>query len=76
MGKAIIQDWRLEVQPVKLKGKPAFMWKAVGADGELLDFYSTPTRDEAAARQFFEQSLKDPWPKTGIRSGTSTRRRK
>ena len=76
MGKAIIQDWRLEVELVKLKGKPRFMWKAVGADGELLDIYVTETRDEAAARQFFERALKDPWSKTRIRSDTSTRRRK
>lgn len=45
MGKAIIPDWRLEVEPVKLKGKPSFMWKAVGADGELFDIYVTETRD-------------------------------
>jgi transposase-like protein len=76
MGKAIIQNWRLEVQPVKLTGKPAFIWKEVGAEEEFLDLYSTPTRDEAAARQFFELSLKDARPKTGIRSGTSTRGRK
>ncbi len=66
MGKATIQDWRLEVELVKLKGKPRFMWKAVGADGELLDIYVTETRDGRAAQQFFERALKDPLPTQGM----------
>lgn len=76
MGKASIPVWRLEVEHVKIKGKPRYLWKAVDEAGELLDFYATEERDEAAARQFFEQALKDPWAKLRIRSGASTRRRK
>ena len=76
VSKASIPDWRLEVSLEKMNGKPRFLWKAVGADGEVLDFYATEARDEAAARQFFEKALKDPWPPARIRSGTLTRRRK
>lgn len=76
MGKASTPIWRLEVEHVKIKGKQRYLWKAVDEAGELLDFYATEERDEAAARQFFEQALKDPWAKLKIRSGASTRRRK
>jgi transposase-like protein len=76
MGKSAISTWRLEVERVKLNGKPRYLWKAVDEAGEVLDFYTTEERDEAEARQFFEQALKDPWPKAAIRSGASTRRRK
>ncbi len=76
MGKASIPVWRLEVERAKIMGEPRYLWKAVDEAGELLDFYATEERDEAAARQFFEQALKNPWAKPEIRSGVSTRRRK
>jgi transposase-like protein len=76
MSKASIPAWRLEVERVKIKGQLRYLWKAVDEAGELLDFYATEERDEAAARQFFEQALKDPWTRPEIRSGVSTRRRK
>jgi len=76
MGNAAVPEWRLEVERVKLNGKQCYMWKAVGVDGEVLDFYVTEGRDEAAARQFLEEAVKVPWPEKIIRSGTSTRRRK
>ncbi len=61
MGKASIPVWRLEVELLKLNGKSRYVWKAVDEAGEVLDFFATEERNEAAARQFFEQSLKDPW---------------
>lgn len=76
MGKASIPNWRLEVEQVKIKGKPRYLWKAVDDAGEILDFYATEGPDEAAAREFLEKALKDPWSIAGIRSGASTRRRK
>ena len=76
MGKSAIPEWRLEVERVKLNGKQRYLWKAVGVDGEVLDFYATEDRDEAAARQFLEAAVKVPWSEKIIRSGTSTRRRK
>ncbi|WP_126174269.1 DDE-type integrase/transposase/recombinase [Altericroceibacterium xinjiangense] len=76
MGKASTPGWRLAVERVKIKGQPRYLWKAVDEAGQLLEFYATEERDEAAARQFFDQALKDPWAKPVIRSGVSTRRRK
>lgn len=60
VGKASTLVWRLEVEAVKIKGKRRYLWKAVDEAGELLDFYATDERDEASARQFFEQVLKYP----------------
>jgi transposase-like protein len=76
LSKPAIPTWGLEVERVKLNGKRRYLWKAVDKAGEVLDFYVTEVRDEAAARQFLEQALKHPWPKAAIRSGASTRRRK
>lgn len=74
MGKVSIRDWRLEVQLVTLKGEKHYLWKAVGVDGEVLDFYATEERVEAAARQFLEKALEDPWSVARTRSAISTRR--
>ena len=41
--------WHLEVKQIKVSGKPGYHWCAVDQDGEVLDFYFTPTRDEGAA---------------------------
>jgi len=69
VGKACPPVWRLEVERAKIKGQPRYLWKAVDEAGELLDIYATEARGEAAARQFFEQALKDPWANPAIRSG-------
>lgn len=74
MGKASRPVWRLEVELSKPNGKLRYVWKAVDEAGRVLDFYATEERDEAAARQFFEQALKDPWARLSTRSGVSTRR--
>jgi transposase-like protein len=74
-GHDINSGLAVEVSFEKMNGKPRFLWKAIDADGEMLDIYVTETRDEAAARQFFAKALKDPWSPARIRSGTSTRRR-
>ncbi|MEZ5689261.1 MAG: DDE-type integrase/transposase/recombinase [Caenibius sp.] len=66
MGKASTPVWQLEVEQVKIKGKPCYLWKAVDEAGELLDFYATEEHDEAAARHFFEQALKDSWTKLSV----------
>jgi transposase-like protein len=59
MGKSAIPTWRLEVQSVKLNGKPRYLWKAVDEAGEVLDFYVTEGRDEGAARQFLGYCQRD-----------------
>ena len=54
--------WHLEVKQVKVSGKLGYHWCPVDQDGEVLDFYFTPTRDEGAALAFLRRSLKN----TGI----------
>ena len=54
--------WHLEVTQMKVSGKLGYHWCAVDQDGEVLDFYFTPTRDEGAALAFLRRSLKN----TGI----------
>lgn len=50
--------WHLEVAQVRVSGKPGYHWRAVDQDGEVLDFFFTATRDEAAALAFLRRSLK------------------
>ena len=47
--------WHLEVKQVKVSGKPGYHWCAVDQDGEVLDFYFTPTRDEGTALAFLRR---------------------
>ena len=47
---------------MKVSGKAGYHWCAVDQDGEILDFYFTPTRDEGTALAFLRRSLKN----TGI----------
>ena len=61
MGKARKPDWRVEVSLEKVGGKPRYLWRAVDATGEVLDFYATETRtdeDESPALRFLRQALK------------------
>ena len=61
MGRASKPDWRVEVSLEKVGGKPRYLWRAVDAAGEVLDFYATATRteaDEGAALRFLTQALK------------------
>ena len=51
--------WHLEVKQIKVSGKLGYHWCAVDQDGEVLDFYFTPTRDEGAALTFLRRSLKN-----------------
>lgn len=58
MGKAAIPDWRVEEKRVKINGKERYLWQAVDGAGEVLEFYVTEMRDEAAAMMFLKQALK------------------
>ena len=61
MGKARKPDWRVEVSLEKVGGKPRYVWRAVDAAGEVLDFYATATPTESdggAALRFLTQALR------------------
>lgn len=58
IGKVAIPDWRVEEKRVKINGKERYLWQAVDGAGDVLEFYVTETRDEAAAIQFLKKALK------------------
>jgi putative transposase len=67
--------WHLEVKQMKVSGKLGYHWSAVDEDGEVLDFYFTPTRDEDAALAFLRRSLKDSGiPQVGAHTSRSKAR--
>ena len=43
------RSWRMDETYVKIKGKWAYLYRAVDKDGQTLDFLLTPHRDRAAA---------------------------
>jgi transposase-like protein len=45
---------------LKIKGKNAYLYRAVDSDGNTIDFYVSENRDKNAARKFFKKSVKAP----------------
>ncbi|MDJ0466974.1 IS6 family transposase [Streptomyces sp. H27-C3] len=50
--------WHLDEVFIKINGKIQYLWRAVDADGNVLDILVTDRRDKAAARRFFRKLLK------------------
>ncbi|GAB2822797.1 hypothetical protein GCM10027073_61510 [Streptomyces chlorus] len=50
--------WHLDEVFIKINGEPHYLWRAVDADGTVLDLLVQDRRDEAAARRFFRRLLK------------------
>ncbi|MFF6815981.1 IS6 family transposase [Streptomyces sp. NPDC012403] len=50
--------WHLEEVFVKTNGELTYLWRAVDADGAVLDILVRNRRDKAAARRFFRRLLK------------------
>ena len=46
------RSWRMDETYVKIKGKWAYLYRAVDKDGQTIDFLLTPHRDRAAAEAF------------------------
>jgi transposase-like protein len=42
---------------IKIKGKWVYYYRAVDKHGAIVDFYLSETRDELAAREFFDKAL-------------------
>ena len=56
----VSSSWRVDETSVKIKGKIHWLYRAVDAQGNSVDFFLSPTQDKAAANAFFEKSLKKP----------------
>src|SRR5205814_9721851 len=52
------QSWRMDETYVKIKGKWAYLYRAVSKDGHTIDFLLTPTRDRDAAEAFLRKAIR------------------
>ncbi len=51
-------SWRVDETYIRVKGKWVYLYRAVDALGQTIDFLLSPKRDAAAARRFFRKALK------------------
>lgn len=51
-------SWRVDETYVKVKGRWMYLYRAVDAHGQTIDFLLSAKRDGAAARRFFRKALK------------------
>jgi putative transposase len=52
------RSWRMDETYVKIKGKAAYLYRAVDKDGQTIDFLLTPTRDREAAEAFLYKAIR------------------
>src|SRR4029078_2126550 len=52
------RSWRLDETYVKIKGKSAYLYRAVDKEGHMIDFLWTPTRDRDAAAAFLHKAIR------------------
>jgi putative transposase len=52
------RSWRLDETYVKIKGKSAYLYRAVDKAGHTIDFLLTPTRDGDAAEAFLRKAIR------------------
>ncbi len=52
------RSWRLDETYVKIKGKGAYLYRAVDKEGQTIDFLLTPTRDRDAAEAFLHKAIR------------------
>ena len=56
--RPVSRSWRLDETYVKIKGKWAYLYRAVDKDGHTIDFLLTPQRDKAAAEAFLRKAIR------------------
>jgi len=50
--------WRLDETYIKIKGKDAYLYRAVDSEGSTIYFYVSEKRDKEAAKKFLRKALK------------------
>ncbi|MPY24403.1 IS6 family transposase [Shewanella sp. YLB-07] len=50
-------SWRMDETYIKVKGQWVYYYRAVDKYGAIIDFYLSETRDEPAARAFFNKAI-------------------
>lgn len=53
------RSWRMDETYVKIKGKWAYLYRAVDKEGQTIDFLLTPTRDRDAAEAFLRKAIRN-----------------
>jgi len=51
-------SWRMDETYLKIKGKNAYLYRAVDSTGKTIDFFVSEYRDKNAAKKFFKKALK------------------
>lgn len=54
-------SWRMDETYLKIKGKNAYLYRAVDSEGNTIDFYVSEYRDKDAAKKFFIKALKSTY---------------
>jgi putative transposase len=52
------RSWRMDETYVKIKGKWAYLYRAVDKEGHTIDFLLTPQRDQDAAEAFLRKAIR------------------
>src|SRR2546430_1493233 len=52
------RSWRMDETYVKIKGKWAYLYRAVDKEGHTIDFLLTPNRDRDAAEAFLHKAIR------------------
>lgn len=50
-------SWRMDETYIKIKGKDAYLYRAVDSDGNTIDFFVSEHRDKDAANKFLRKAL-------------------
>src|SRR5437763_3242886 len=58
--KATTDSWRVDETYIKINGAWTYLYRAVDAFGNTLEFLLSPTRDAEAAKRFFVKALHSP----------------
>src|SRR6185295_7241653 len=69
------QSWQMDEAYLKIKGKAAYLSRAVDKEGHTIDFLLTPTRDRDAAAAFLRKAIRTqglPEKITIDKSGSNT----
>ena len=53
-------SWRVDETYIKVKGRWAYLYRAVDSRGQTIDFLLSAKRDAAAAKRFFRKALGQP----------------
>ena len=55
--KSVSGSWQMEETYIKVKGKWCYYYRAVDKFGDVIDYYLSQNRDEAAAKAFLCKAI-------------------